>query len=210
MEEIISQIKLQFKSDHPNKWGIINNQLKILVKENRLDLLNEIIFDCEMIFDYENTFNEAPEFVGYMFLIDPLKGKEWLSKAVQKSQYSANYLKLAVIAYQNTEDIELVLELINNIFLELYMGYNDEKYDKYEMPSIMNDYLYDISSIYINGKEGIIDENLKMLVKPLFKEAFDFLEEELEAYEYLISFLEEEDFGFSNEKEWIERLNEKI
>ena len=70
MEEIISQIKLQFKSDHPNKWGIINNQLKILVKENRLDLLNEIIFDCEMIFDYENTFNEAPEFVGYMFLIE--------------------------------------------------------------------------------------------------------------------------------------------
>ena len=63
--------------------------------------------------------------------------------------------------------------------------------------------------MYLTGKENLKNDSLKISVKPIFKESFEFLEK-VESYESLVYILEDEDFGFANETEWIQKLKDKI
>jgi len=209
MEEVISQIKLEFESDHPNKWGYMKVHLKKLIASNRLDLLITVIYDCEALFKDKHSFNDAPDYVGFMFLVDKEKGDDWLKKAEAIAKYSNNYCDLAEVAFRETEDLNYVLELLRKSFNQIYDAFNEEEYEASLASSILWDLLYSVQNMYLTGKENLKNDSLKISVKPIFKESFEFLEK-VESYESLVYILEDEDFGFANETEWIQKLKDKI
>ena len=56
MEDFKEKFYLEFKSDRKN-WYLLTKILKEVESENQLDLLKELLSECEVIFEGKDGFN---------------------------------------------------------------------------------------------------------------------------------------------------------
>jgi len=207
IEKIKKELQENLQSSDPN-WYTISGYFKDLITSKNLDYVHETLLNCETIFEDgdKGDANQAHYFVQLMFTFDKEKGNEWIIKAEEICNYYYHFSNLAVISYNETKNLKNTIRLLSEAFRVIYEEFGDGETSETETLNAIEVVIGEVIYKLLMNKKDPDVQNLKTAVNPLLKEAFEFWEDYLGEEEQLLSYLEDETFGFEKSTEWINRL----
>tara|TARA_B100001146_G_scaffold103080_1_gene91212 strand:+ start:3943 stop:4497 length:555 start_codon:yes stop_codon:yes gene_type:complete len=174
---------------------------------------DELLLKISNLNDDED-FNEIPSLADALFEYDEKAAIELLRRAEDAAVHLDNYVKISETISEHTSDYEWFGRVHYKGFEKISEDFADgeDNHGLWDSPEeCAYNHMEDWYTPFFNEE----DEKYKgfnKVLKPINKEALQFMEElcsSSEDYENFLGYLDDKNYGFPDDKEWIQRIENK-